>query len=180
MRLVLGWLLVSSTFPLLGGCSTTPRSSLALLSLSAPVVAADSGDESTKGHSWPVALLLYVPNRVVDVLDLVRAGVSVGPGIGLDARATELAQAVMMSRLAAGLGYETLRHLPIMAGKQTEFIIGPSITDPSASLNWFKSATDLRVEVHALLVGAHAAIDPGEIFDLVVGFIGIDPKGDDF
>ena len=47
--------------------------------------------------------------------------------------------------------------------------------------SWFgKLPGDIRIELHPLLVGIHVAIEPFEIFDFIVGFIGIDPMEDTF
>jgi hypothetical protein len=37
----------------------------------------------------------------------------------------------------------------------------------------------VRAELHLLLAGIHLAVDPLEWLDLPLGFVGIDPAGDD-
>ena len=139
-----------------------------------------SADDETAERSLLTSIVLFLPNRVVDTFDFARFGVSVGPGIGVDVRATAALQAVAKTRTIVGLGYQTLRHSPVAIGAETELGLGPMASDQEAGLLWYKSPTDLRLELHPLLVGAHVAIDPGEILDWVVGFIGLDPKEDDF
>jgi hypothetical protein len=133
-----------------------------------------------KGRSIFTHILLYIPNRVVDVFDIVRAGVSVGPGIGVDLTATQYLNVSLLAKTSVGLGFQTFRHLPAEAAATTAVGIGPFKADPEAGLAWHRSPGDIRVELHALLVGAHACVEPFEIFDLIVGFLFFDPVGDDF
>lgn len=43
-----------------------------------------------EGHSILHKVALYIPNRVLDLLDIIRLRVRVGPGIAADARVTKL------------------------------------------------------------------------------------------
>jgi hypothetical protein len=151
----------------------------ALCALALAPRAALAADEEGGGNSFLVAALLYVPNRVLDLGDLFRFGIDVGPGAGFDVQATKLLQAKLMARTSLGVGYQTLRHLPLKAAVDASLAAGPVGGDPSAGLGWYRSPTDLRVELHLLLVGAHVAVDPVEWLDLPLGLVGLDPAGDD-
>jgi len=142
----------------------------------------EPNDETGEPEERPflVDLLLYLPNRLLDAGDLVRAGVSVGPGMGIDLTATEWANVSLMTKTSAGLGYETLRHLPVELAAYTAVGAGPVKVHPEAGLTWYRSPGDIRVEVHLLIVGAHAAVEPFEMGDFIVGFFGLDPMDDDF
>ena len=129
-----------------------------------------SGTEQIRAASQPV----------VDLFDIVRAGVSVGPGIGVDLTATEYLNVTLMTKASVGVGYETLRHLPIEAASYAMIGVGPVKAAADPGLAWPRSPGDIRIELHLLLAGAHVAIEPFEIFDFVVGFIGIDPMEDSF
>jgi len=59
-----------------------------LILLLAPVSALAEEAESS-GKSFGHRLLFYIPNRIFDVFDLVRARVRVGPGLAVDARVTK-------------------------------------------------------------------------------------------
>ena len=65
-----------------------------------------------------MVLLLYIPNRIFDAGDVVRAGVNWGPGIGADLCATESLSVAAMFRTSVGVGYETLRHMPVVWGRE--------------------------------------------------------------
>jgi hypothetical protein len=135
--------------------------------------------EPEESRSILVDALLYLPNRVVDVLDVVRFGVDVGPGIGVDAQVTDPVSVVAMTRTYVGAGYQTLRHMPVAAGAEAGLGVGPATLDAEAG-GWYRSPTDVRVGLHALLVGGHVAVEPVEILDAVLGLVFIDIRDDDF
>jgi hypothetical protein len=126
-----------------------------------------------------VDALLYLPNRILDVGDLFRLGVDVGPGVGIDLQATQLVQVKLLSRLSIGVGYQTLRHLPVKASADAAIGIGPIGGSPAGGLGWYRSPTDVRLEFHLLILGAHVAVDPVEWLDLPLGLVGLDPAHDD-
>lgn len=132
------------------------------------------------GRPFLIGVLLYLPNRVLDLLDVARAGVEVGPGVGLDLTATEYLRLGLMARTSAGVGYETLRHLPVKAAGETYLDVGPLGINPAFPLPWYRNTWDLRVEAHVLLVGAHVAVNPAEIADAILGLTTFDLMDDDY
>jgi hypothetical protein len=128
------------------------------------------------GHT----ILLYLPNRVLDAFDMARAGVNVGPGIGGQVKATDAGELVFLSRLSAGVGLQGLRHLPVYASSESVVGAGPVEAGGDMGFGWYQSSTDIRVEAHPLLAGAHVAVDPVEILDFVAGLFTIDIREDDY
>jgi hypothetical protein len=116
---------------------------------------------------------------LLDLGDLFRFGVDAGPGLGFDLQATQLLQLKLLSRFSIGLGYQTLRHLPVKASADAAFGVGPIGGSPAGGLGWYRSGSDVRVEFHLLVLGAHVAIDPVEWLDLPLGLVGLDPADDD-
>ncbi len=139
----------------------------------------DEEPESEPESSVLGTILLYLPNRVLDVAEIVRAGVNVGPGIGVDAEVTKLVGARAMTRTSAGVGYEGLRRIPINLSSEHYVGVGPLTPEASAGPQWYRGPADVRAEVHLLLVGVHAAVDTFAILDFVVGLVGLDPEDDD-
>lgn len=133
------------------------------------------GSVSTLG-----AIFLYLPNRIFDLFEIVRFGVNLGPGLGLDARVTRYAQATLMTRTSVGVGLQGLRRLPVSAATESGAAVGPVRSDASLGLGWPLNPGDIRVEPHLFLVGAHVAVDTFAIGDFLAGLIGLDPSGDDF
>ena len=131
------------------------------------------------GRGFLAGALLYLPNRVVDLLDVAKVGVDVGPGIGVDVQATSVLQARAMWNLSVGVGFQGLRHLPFQVGTIAALGVGPvgGVGDVGS---WSRSKTGFRVGLHVLIVGAHAEIDPWEILDFALGFLTIDIADDDF
>lgn len=164
----------------LGACAS-PRSVASRAPQSDDLAAPELGvPDEDEGRSLTTSLLLYLPNRVFDVFDIVRAGVDVGPGVGASAQVTSAARAAYMSRISVGVGLQTLRHLPVKAAADAELGAGPLGGDVGPGLGWYRSPADIRLEVHPLVAGAHVAVEPLEIIDLVTGLFGFDPSDDDF
>jgi hypothetical protein len=134
--------------------------------------------KSAVGIGW--AILMYLPNRVLDAFDMVRFGVNLGPGVGGQLKATEAAQLEFMSRMSAGVGLQGLRHLPVYASVENYAGVSVAEADSDIGLGWYQSPTDIRFEAHPLLAGAHVAIDPLEILDFVVGIFTFDTSEDDY
>lgn len=131
-----------------------------------------------EGHGLIGTILWYIPNRVIDVFDMLRFGADVGPGIGLDGQATDALQARAIAQTSVGLGFQSLRHSPVQTGVQSALGVGPVGGDAQVG-GWYRSPTDIRLGAHAAIVGAHVAIDPVEIADFVLGFVFIDIRDDD-
>ncbi len=140
----------------------------------------EDDDEEDSGRGVGTELLLYLPNRLFDLLEVARLGVNVGPGFGIDAEVTRLARAAAVSRTSAGLGYQGLRHLPVMASAESWVGVGPVGIGAHLGPRWHRSTADVRLELHLLIVGAHAAIDLLAIADFLGGLVLLDPEGDDF
>jgi hypothetical protein len=141
----------------------------------------EGGDEGgasvvSVGHT----ILMYIPNRVLDAFDMARAGVNLGPGVGIQLKATDPIQVTFLSRISVGVGLESLRHMPVYASAEAAAAIGPLGGDANLGLGWYQSPTDIRVELHPFIVGAHVAIDPVEIADFILGFLTIDIRKDDY
>jgi hypothetical protein len=125
-------------------------------------------------------ILLYIPNRILDLFDVARFGVNVGPGFGFDVRCTKWLKAQFITDTSVGVGLQTLRHLPLCFRSQSKLGLA-FISTPSMNLiDWHYGDYDLRVELYVLLVGAHVAVELGEIVDFIGGIFTWDPMNDDF
>lgn len=157
----------------------------ALLLLATPAVAkkrdAPDRDKPTVGH----ALLFYVPNRVLDVLDIVRLRARVGPGVAVSVRATEAvdAYAGLYAAGYVGLPGPRNRRMPKMPlGIESKNGVEVSKADGTTSLFVLDpdyGSTEFGVGAQVLLVGADVGVDPGEFVDFLAGIVGKDLKDDD-
>jgi hypothetical protein len=158
-----------------------------------PCHAADSADPgeqkasqevSTSPVGWAWKTLMYVPNRVFDLVDIVRLRARIGPGLAVGAQATQLARVYLGSYTSVWAGLPGPRLLPVppipagvetLNGAQLSFLgvsndglLGPSY-----------SSTEVGLNLHLLLIGVGVGIDPMEIADFLGGIIGFDPREDD-
>jgi hypothetical protein len=156
----------------------------AILCVPVPCGAEESQEDEDDG-SFLKAVLFYIPNRVLDIVDIARARVRVGPGITLGVRATEAVDAYIGSYTSvyAGLPGPRMRKIPkLPAGLETSSGIELSAADATldGGLGPDYSPTEFGVSVHAAIVGADVGLDPVEILDAVLGFLFIDIRDDDF
>jgi len=177
-------------------CSSTPARGALAAAESQPFVAPplafahvatqdDAASDDGDGHGFFGTLLWYIPNRFLDVFDIVRARVRLGPGIAVGARATELADVFLGTYATVYVGLPGPRgrvfpRLPLgfesksgaeasLADVTVEGGIGPDYGD-----------FEFGVGLQALLVGFDVGVEPFEILDLVVGLLTFDPADDDF
>jgi len=144
---------------------------------------ADEMEETEEDKEEQSALsvaLLYLPNRIFDLFDIARFGVNVGPGLGLEAEVTKYAKVVFATDTSVGIGFQSLRHLPVCLRSRAKIGLAFISTPNLNMLDWYTGDYDLKVGLHLLLIGAHVAVDMGEIFDFFSGLVTFDPMEDDF
>lgn len=142
-------------------------------------------DEKAKddkdGKSIPRLILLYPVNRVLDLLDIFRVNVGVGPGFGLNLRATKFVQVGLENYFSvrAGLGKRGGLLVPRYGLFYTETELLTMGVGPLYTGGWQRGMTEVGGTAHLGIVGVDAAIDLSEILDFLGGFVFIDFKGDD-
>ena len=141
----------------------------------------ETHEEKGLGHR----LLLYLPNRVLDVLDVVRVRVRIGPGLAISARATEWASVFLGGYTSAYVGLPGPRgraELPGLCGREIEtgvrlLVIGET-TQGENSPRYAPDEVGVGAQIGIL--GADAGASPAELLDLVAGLFLIDLRNDDF
>jgi len=137
-------------------------------------------ENSSIGHK----MLFYIPNRVLDLIDIFRLRVKVGPGVSGSLRLTSVAAfyAGTHNTVYVGLpGPRCAQQKPRPWGREKEkgiILFGVDATDDSL-FESEHSPSEIGLGLHLLVVGLDAGIDPVEIGDFLSGIIGRDPKGDD-
>jgi hypothetical protein len=130
-------------------------------------------------------ILCYIPNRIFDVLDIVRARVRLGPGLSLGARVTEAADVFLGAHKTAYVGLRGSRgkaQVPWPLGVECNQGLEFSVADGTAE-DPDKPVTDpleVGVEAQVLLVGVNVSVETLEIVDLLAGFIFLDLRDDDY
>lgn len=157
---------------------------LIVLISASPVRASEAGSTLGAGARFLHGLVMYVPNRVFDALDMVRARVRVGPGAAIDARATQLADVYVGSytTVYAGLpGPRGRATIPLPAGIETRTGLQASVADVTleAGMGPGYGFWETGVGIQAGIIGVDVGIDVFEIADFILGIFTIDLANDD-
>ncbi len=159
--------------------------------LSAPLAArAEAGSESPAAltAAGPEslfnvhAILFYAPNRLLDLLDVVRLRVRLGPGYAGGLRATKFARVFLGSYTGIYVGLPGPRGgaLPSWpAGLESRVGAGVSVADATLGGPHYGSA-EIGGEFQAAFLGLNLGIAPLEVLDLAAGLLLTDLRDDDF
>jgi hypothetical protein len=146
--------------------------------------AAEETSPAVEPHSILHKVAMYIPNRVLDILDVVRLRVRVGPGIALDARVTNLAAVFLGAYETVYAGLPGPRNGPtpkLPVGLESQIGAQVSIADVTAegAAGPDYGPAEIGLGAHVLLVGFDAGVEPLELLDLVAGLFFIDLRADD-
>jgi len=133
-----------------------------------------------KRTTYPV--LMYLPNRIFDLLDIVRLRVRVGPGISVGVRATKPASAFagFHSTLFAGLpGPRGKAEIPFPVGLDVRGGAQASVVDLSSKAVYY-DPLEVGFELQPFILGLNIGIGVFEILDFATGFLFVDLQDDDF
>ena len=130
-------------------------------------------------------ILWYAPNRVLDLLDIFRLRLRIGPGLAANFRITDFGAFYVGSYQSVYVGLPGPRHphvlRPPVGLESLRGIVmaGVDATDDTPHGPEY-GAAEIDVGLHLLLVGGEAGVDAVEIGDFLGGWIGMDPMEDDF
>jgi hypothetical protein len=133
--------------------------------------------EEPAPRPWWAAALLWVPNRLLDAVDIFRVDAGVGPAYGGVVRVTKYAQ----------FGYRSIRPFSLRAGdfgrtwpvkleSSNEFGAGPAFIQ-SKDRNICSGELGLGLDL--LIVGAYGGVCVEEIVDFAAGLFFLDIMDDD-
>jgi hypothetical protein len=126
---------------------------------------------------------MYIPNIVLDLFDVVRLRVRVGPGIAADVRATKLASVFVGSYGSVYAGLPGPRNRPepkLPFGLESRSGVQVSVVDGTADsdIGPDYGPTEVGLGVQALIVGVDVGVEPLELLDFVAGIFFIDLRAD--
>lgn len=129
-------------------------------------------------------ILLYIPNRIFDVLDIVRIKAKVGPGFDVGIQITEPVRLYAGGHTAIYLGLPGPRQeriIPIPVGAEAKAGGALSVLDGMVKSNTGTdySYTEIALESQLLLVGIDVGIDLVEIVDFFAGLVFLEIREDD-
>ncbi len=183
-RIVLGCLV-------LGGCAApgerpSPREDgLGAAAVTADRVADRVADgEAAEGHSTLHTVLLYLPDRLFDLMDVVRLRLRVGPGVAAGIRVTEYADAFAGTYGAIFVGIPGPRGEPAINwpfGLESKSGVEASVADATTDLGADPGygTLEIGVSLHAVILGVDVGLDPWEAVDFLAGILTFDPATDD-
>ena len=130
-----------------------------------------------EGSPWWTEVLLYIPNRLLDLIDVFRVDVGVGSSIGGVVRVTEYAQAGYRQMLPVSLRVGDFgRQFPALVETSNEIGVSPAFKQ-SADREVCQAEIGLGADI--LLIGAYGGVCLDEVADFIGGIFLIDLKGDD-
>ncbi len=129
------------------------------------------------GSSVGMKILLWIPNRLLDVVDIFRADVGVGPANGAVLRLTQWGQAGGRFFNPGSLRLGMFgRDWPVMWEEHDEYGVGPGFIK-SKERRIGKYEFGLGADL--LIAGAYLGIRFDEVADFLVGIAGFDILDDD-
>jgi hypothetical protein len=124
-------------------------------------------------------VLLWLPNRVADLIDIFRVDVGVGPAFGGVIRITEYAQAGYrdMSPMSFRLGDFGRDEYPWLLETDSEMGVSPFFHE---SAQRKVCSSEIGVGADLLIVGAYGGICLQEVADFIAGVFFLDLNDDDW
>ncbi len=128
-------------------------------------------------HSLGYKILLWVPNRVLDFIDIFKFDVGAGPAVGGVIRISRYAQAGFrtVAPLSVRVGLMG-RRLPFMVETSSEIGVSPAFKQ---SHDRDVCAAEIGLGVD-LFLGVYGGVCLDETFDFISGLFLVDLQGDDF
>ena len=144
-----------------------------------PAATEQQAEPEKKPRGTGMQVLMYLPNRVFDLLDILRLRGRAGPGMAVGVRATEAFSVFAGGYGSIGVGLPGPRLepvLPLPVGLDVGGGVQVSLAGDDGSEY---SPTEIGAVAHLVVVGLDLGIDPFEIIDFLGGFVLWDPRGDD-
>lgn len=134
--------------------------------------------EEKEGYPWWQDVLLWVPNRLADLIDVVKIDVGAGPAYGGVVRLTKYGQVGYRSMSPTSVRVGNFgRKAPVLVESSNEFGVGPSYVN---SKDRKVCPGEFGVGADLLIVGAYGGICVEELVDFAAGLLFIDLMDDDF
>lgn len=133
--------------------------------------------QSGEGSPWWSDVFLYIPNRVLDLIDVFRVDVGVGASVGAVVRVTEYAQLGYRQMAPVSLRVGDFgRQFPVLVETSNEIGVSPAFKQ---SADRDVCSAEIGLGGDLLIVGAYGGICLDELADFVGGLFLIDFKDDD-
>ncbi len=140
---------------------------------------------SSSENGFGTRLLWYIPNRIMDSLDVFRFRARLGPGLAANVRFTDYGSFYVGKYKSVYVGLPGPREpyyirSPIGLESLDGIVLwGVDATDNTANGPAY-GKTEVDIGAHLLIVGADIGLDPMEFSDLLAGVLMIDLQKDDY
>ncbi len=132
---------------------------------------------SEQSSSFAQNALLYIPNRILDLLDIFRIDVGVGPSAGGVIRVTKWGQAGMRTFAPASIRFGLRgRKSPVFVERNSEYGIGPFFVKSKERKT---TPAEVGLGLDLLVAGAYAGVSLDSAADFLLGIFGVDLDRDD-
>ena len=129
-------------------------------------------------HSILHKILMWLPNRIMDVIDIFRFDVGVGPSFGGVVRVTKYGQLAFRGAAPVSVRVGNFgRRPPVMLETSNEIAFGPSFVE---SRDRDVCIGEIGVGADLFVAGAYGGVCVDQIADLIAGIFFIDLSGDDW
>ena len=131
-----------------------------------------------KGENIAKAALLYIPNRILDIVDIFKVDVGVGPATGGVLRLTKYAQMGYRHFYPGSFRFGLNgRDYPVFIEDRDERGFGPNfVASPERNI----TPAEIGVGLDVLVVGGYFGVSLDQMVDFIAGLVGLDPEGDDY
>jgi hypothetical protein len=147
---------------------------------------ADDTEKDGDDRSIFTTVLMYIPNRCFDVMDIFRARVRVGPGFTASARVTRLANVAAGTHSTFFIGLPGPRNRSVInLPVGIENFVGAEVSvinasnDNRTAFSPSYGTAEVGVGTQIGLLGFDIGADPLEALDFILGVFCIDVKKDD-
>ena len=137
----------------------------------------DMAPKEKEEHSVFHKIIMWLPNRLLDIWDIFKFDVGVGPAFGATVRVTDYAGLAFRGTAPLSVRVGNLgRRAPFMLESSNEIAAGVPLV---RSMDRKVCPTEIGAGADALLAGAYAGVCPDEILDFIAGIFFIDLYDDD-
>jgi hypothetical protein len=134
-------------------------------------------EEKEKRDPWYIQVLLWVPNRVMDFIDIFRVDAGLGPSYGGVIRLSKYAQAGYRKVNPASIRVGDFgRRAPVMAERSSEYGFGPNFV---SSKDREICPGEVGVGADIGIAGLYGGVCVDEAADFLAGIFFMDLKHDD-
>lgn len=133
--------------------------------------------EKAEGSPFWSQILLWIPNRVLDLIDVFRVDLGVGPSFGAVVRVTKYGEIGYRQMAPASLRVGDFgRQMPFLIESSNEFGVGPAYVNSSDRK---VCPGEIGLGADILVAGAYGGVCVDEFADFIAGIFFIDLKDDD-